>query len=336
MDDRAVRPGSRAWSWQRIDPNSGTAPYHPPSGQPGTIAVGREFAFPGVEGPGSEPIFGSPGTSTTTFRLGAGVDAAALPAIVGTSFLDATGAAVGDTLTVQTYGRTLSIEVVGAVDAFPPLDPAIPFAVVDGPTLELTHVVEDGSGVPAQEWWLGLDQTRATEVLAALRAAPIATVTIVERGELTRSLETDPIPLGVIGALGIGALAAMAFASIGFVVSATVSTSERLGEFALLQALGLSRRELSTWLSIEHAFLLAAGVLAGTALGLLLAWLVLPFATLTDSGAATVPPAVVVIPWDAILPLYLLAGGLLVVTVALVTRSLSHIPLSGVLRARDG
>jgi ABC-type antimicrobial peptide transport system permease subunit len=92
---------------------------------------------------------------------------------------------------------------------------------------------------------------------------------------------------------------------------------------------------LSAWL-IENAFLLAAGLLAGTALGILLAWLVLPFATLTESGAATVPPAAVVIPWEAILPLYLLAGLLLVVTVALVTRSLSRIPLSGVLRARDG
>ena len=281
-------------------------------------------------------VFGSPTDPGVTFRLHGGAEVAALPAIVSTSFLEATGAAVGDTLAAQTYGRSVSLAVIGALDAFPPLDPSVPFVVVDGPTLELTRFVENGQVSPAQEWWLALEPDRAAEALATLRSSPYSAATVVERDELTRQLETDPVPLGVIGALGIGALAALAFASIGFVVSATVSTSERLGEFALLQALGLSRRELSAWLSIEHAFLLAAGLLAGTALGLLLAWLVLPFATLTETGAATVPPAVVVIPWEAILPLYLLAGALLAITVALVSRTLARIPLSGVLRAREG
>jgi hypothetical protein len=323
-------PGDPDWSWTRLDPLGESGPIHPPSETPGTITIGGEGSTTGS-------IFRSPTDAGVVLRLRAAHDEpAALPAIVGTAFLAASGAKVGDTLAAQTYGRSILLEVVGAVDAFPPLDPEIPFVVVDRPTLELTRFAEDGQVAAAGEWWLALDASRAEQALAALRGAPFASTSIVERAELTRAMETDPVPLGVIGALGIGALAAMAFASIGFVVSATASTSERLGEFALLQALGLSKRELSAWLSLEHAFLLAAGLLAGTLLGLMLAWLVLPFATLSESGAATVPPAVVVIPWEAILPLYLVAVGLLVVTVLLVTRGLSRIPLSGVLRARDG
>jgi ABC-type lipoprotein release transport system permease subunit len=322
--------GASTWSWLRIDPNSEAVAYRPPRGEPGTISVGGED-------PASDYVYGAPGAPGYTFRLSAGVDeATVLPAIVGASFLETSGAKVGDTLAAQTYGQSIRLQIVGALDAFPPLDPTVPFAVVDGPSLELTRFGANGQVGSPQEWWLTLDPAMSDAAVATLRSSPYSAATVIEREELTRALEANPVPLGVIGALGIGALAAMAFASIGFLVSATVSTSERLGEFALLQALGLSRRELSGWLSIESSFLLASGLLAGTALGVLLAWLVLPFATLTDAGTTTVPPAVVVVPWGAVLVLYLLAAVLLVATVALVTRSLSHIPLSGVLRARDG
>ena len=91
---------------------------------------------------------------------------------------------------------------------------------------------------------------------------------MIGRDELPRNLATDPVPLGLIGILGLGSLAAMLFAGIGFLVSSTVSTSERIGEFALLRALGLSTGQLSLWLSIESIFLLVVGLLAGSLLGL--------------------------------------------------------------------
>ncbi len=127
----------------------------------------------------------------------------------------------------------------------------------------------------------------------------------------------------------------MLFAGIGFLVSSTVSTSERIGEFALLRALGLSTGQLSLWLSIESVFLLVVGLAAGSVLGLVLAWLVLPFATLTQTGLAPVPAPVVVIPWEAIVPVYLAAVALFVVSLWLAQRQLPGIRISGVLRARE-
>ena len=91
----------------------------------------------------------------------------------------------------------------------------------------------------------------------------MAAADVLGRDALTRSLAGDPISLGIIGALALGALAALAFASIGFIVSATVTTSERITEFAILRALGLSARELSAWMSLENAFLLVFGLVAG-------------------------------------------------------------------------
>ena len=226
-------PGAAPWSWKRIDPNSahGARTIH----RPASLARSRSVASSRARSRSSarparppRPSASAPAWTSPPCRPSSARASSTPP-----------GAAVGDTLAVQTYGRSLQLDVVGAVDAFPPLDPAIPFAVVDGPTLELTRFVEDGSGgagpgVVARPRPDPGDRGAGRPALGPVLAADA----VVEREELTRSLETDPVPLGVIGALGIGALAAMAFASIGFVVSATVSTSERLGEFALLQALG--------------------------------------------------------------------------------------------------
>jgi ABC-type antimicrobial peptide transport system permease subunit len=119
------------------------------------------------------------------------------------------------------------------------------------------------------------------------------------------------------------------------VVSATVATRERLGEFALLRALGLSGRQLSLWLAIEHTFLLVAGLFSGLGLGALLAWLVLPFATLTSTGAAVTPPPTVVIPLASLLPILVSALAVLLATLLVLRRQLLAIRIGDVLRAQE-
>jgi ABC-type antimicrobial peptide transport system permease subunit len=136
-----------------------------------------------------------------------------------------------------------------------------------------------------------------------------------------RALETDPVALGIIGALGIGAVAAALFAIVGFTVSAGVSARERVTEFALLRALGLSSGQLSRWLSLENAVLAAVSLVAGTALGLLIAWIVLPFVSVTRDARTPYPPVTLDVPWSVI-------GGLVLIgliTLSVVVFGLSHL-----------
>jgi hypothetical protein len=314
-------PGFR-WSSDRF----GARPFQPEPGSPGRIAFG-------YEPPATEPIFGGGSAifrSTTTPD-----DAERIPAVVGAAFLEQSGAAVGDEVGASIAGQRVRLHILGVTDLFPSLDPREPFAIVDSTTLERARQATTGQVLATKEWWLRADPVAADSVEAALRAAPIAASEVVGRASLTRSLASDPVSLGIIGALGLGALAALVFASIGFLVSATVSSSERIGEFAILRALGLSARELSAWVSLENAFLLVFGVVAGTALGIILSWLVLPFATLTETGEAAVPSPVVVVPWAAMAPLYGAAVVLFVVTVAIVSRQVRRAGISTVLRSGD-
>ncbi|HEY8989922.1 MAG TPA: ABC transporter permease, partial [Candidatus Limnocylindrales bacterium] len=322
----SVDPRAPGWEWRQIDQQKDVT-FIPTPERPGRVSISHDRAIPG----------GEAGFGTTTFRLGAGLpEDVALPAIASTSFLTQTGNAVGDSLLISSLGVPVRIKIVGATDLFAPLDPTVPFVVTDLAAYDAIQLAATGQTRQADEWWLSVDPGQAAAVLDRLRQPSASARSVIGRDELARDLSTDPVPLGLIGILGLGSLAAMLFAGIGFLVSSTVSTSQRLAEFALLRALGLSTGQLALWLSIESIFLLVVGLVAGSVLGLVLAWLVLPFATLTQTGAAPIPAPVVVVPWEAIVPVYLAAVVLFVVSIWLVRRQLPDIRISGVLRAGQG
>ena len=314
------------WDWVRLEPNIGvTEP--PPQADPAAVTVAGSGPF-GIGG----SLVGLP----VTFRLWAPPNADdSLTAVASRSFLEATGATVGEDLSASVLGIGATIRIAGVVESFPTLDPAEPFLLIDGETRDLQRLDTSDRVLPATEAWLTVEPAQAEAVAATLAGPGFEAAEIVGRDALTQALATDPVPLGVIGVLSLGSIAAMAFAAIGFLVSATISTNERRGEFALLRALGLSDRQLTVWLALENTFLLVVGLVLGSALGLLLAWLVLPFVTLTGDGAAAVPSPVIVIPWGSIAPVWLLAGVLLLATVVAVRRQLPSNAIGGVLRAGD-
>ena len=210
---------------------------------------------------GSSPIFPT-ANGGTRFRLAAGAgaatagDDAAIPVVASDAFLAQSGVSVGDEVRISSAGRTFAVRLIGSTPGIAPLDPGKPVLFGDLATVDLARYGATGNVQQADEWWMRTDPGAEPAVLAALRGAGMDTSRVVGRDELTASLSTDPVPLGLIGILALGSLSAMIFATIGFLVTATVSANERLGEFALLRALGLSTRQLSWWLSIESLFLL--------------------------------------------------------------------------------
>ncbi|HET7026566.1 MAG TPA: FtsX-like permease family protein [Candidatus Limnocylindrales bacterium] len=319
-------PNAPGWGWLEVSAGT-THGYSPPSGSPARIEIGGGEAGALVIS-NDEPA--------PVYRLWDG-SAAGRPvaAVASSTLLDVAGARVGDTLTADAGVSPISLRIVGSTDLFAPLDPAVPFVVVDGPTLDLDRFAAVGDPATINEWWLAIHTGAASAVEHALSVPPFGARQVVVRDDVAERLSTDPVSLGAIGALALGALAALAFATIGFLVNAAVSTAERTGELALLRALGLSGRQLVGWLAVESAVLLAVGMVGGAALGLLLAWLVLPFATLTATGLPPVPSPVIVVPVETLLPAYLLAVVLLVVAIVVLVRQLPSVHVGGVLRARD-
>ena len=139
--------------------------------------------------------------------------------------------------------------------------------------------------------------------------------------------------MGVVGALLLGAIAAIILATLAFLVSAAASIESRADEFGLLRALGLTDGQLIRWLAVEQGVLLAVGVIVGIALGIALGWVVLPAVSFTPSGKPPVPPAALVIPWPTLAAIVAGSAGLLMATLVVARRIIGRISVAATLRA---
>jgi hypothetical protein len=248
-----------------------------------------------------------------TLRPGRATAPAPLPVLANDAFLAATGARVGQDVELPLGSGRYAARIVGSVRRFPTTDPAAPLTVADLSRFEAAAQRVEGTNYEPGEWWLATSGDGAA-VADTLRGPPWSSLEVDSRAGLARQLRDDPLSLGTIGALALGFVVAAAFAALGFALAAAISARQRLGELAVLRSLGISARELAAVVLVENGLLIALSLAAGTALGLGVAWLVLPFLSLDAGGAAAVPPVLVTVPWLTVLAIEL---ALLVALVAI-------------------
>ena len=300
-----------------------------PSIQPATGAPNGGFAAKfntgAARGNGIFPL-------VYAFRPKGARPAGGMPAIVNSAFLKQTESKVGDTVSLELADNRRDVKITGEVTTFPTLDPDKPAVVVDFPTLVIEQYEYNGRVLDPEEWWLATAPGKSDAVATTLQKPPYSSPKAQTRSDLNLTLRTDPVALGIIGALSLGFVAAALFAAIGFAVSSAVSARERLTEFALLRALGLSTRQLTSWLTLENGLLVFFSMLSGTILGLLLAFFILPLVSLTQAAVQTVPGITVVIPWRSIILLEATSLLALAIVVIVLASMLRRIGLGSSLR----
>ena len=258
------------------------------------------------------------------------------PIVVTEGVLEATTTSVGDELHLDLQAASSdTAAVVGTLSEFPTVDPVEAEAVIiDLATFQMMNYRLAAPIFRPNEYWLAINNIEAA-LSDQLTAAPFESPTVLDRSETAQTLKTDPIALGTIASLSLGFLAATVFAAVGFTVSATVSARERLTEFALLRALGLSNRQLGTWLAIEQGALVAVSLVFGTIVGLVLVALILPLISLTQGGVAAVPMPLVIIPIATIARLEAIVVATLILIVGGLALALRRLGLGSLLRIGD-
>jgi hypothetical protein len=284
---------------------------------PKVLAVGKDDeAFYSLDfSTGSWRSFFERAPVTFTATPGQNPPAHVMAAVVTDRFRESTGTEVGQAVPLAAGGRGPALAVTGLVHGFPTLPSEAGGAVVDLPTFMAVSYLNDGTVFAPTEWWIDTIDGRPSAVARRLQTQPYTSAEVADRITHAQALTTDPVALGISGALLLGFAAAAVFAVVGFAVSAAVSAAERTTEFAVLRAVGVSARQLSDSLALEGALLAALALGAGTAVGAGLAWLVLPFVSLTGAGGRPLPDVLVVFPWRTALSL---EGGLLVALAAVV------------------
>ena len=306
-------PTDPVWAGQQVGQPNGATPEI--STGPGVLTVDSLTPF------GAAPV---------NVRVSAQAPTTSLPVILDRTAAAAGGVRVGDAINVRAGGADLSGTVSTIIDAFPGTDPARGVVLVDLASVADSRWAADGAQTLPTGWWLTTTDSKATA--DALEAQPGVATDVVSQTALAASLRNDPLGLATLGALFAGFVAALGFAGVGFVVNLIIGARERVSEFAVLRALGVSRRQVRALLLVEQGFLVALGVIVGVAVGVAVAFLVVPYVVLSAQALRTLPPVLVDVPWLGITGLAVATVALLAIAVAVAARRLQQHGLGGSLR----
>ncbi|GAA0400659.1 hypothetical protein Acor_39410 [Acrocarpospora corrugata] len=284
-----------------------------------TLQVPRAGAeeFPDPQGPGLVAVL--PGLPETPM----------LPVVVTADLAASAKLAVGRASQLSIDGQDTPVMPVGIVAAMPGTGGNTPAVLADLETLQARDLTTARSPHLAGEWWLATPDGRAA---AELTAHPEWDQTVVDRAALARQLRDDPLASGLQGALILGFGAALVFAVLGFMVNAAVAARERMAEFVLLRALGVSFRQVFGLLAVEQAFIIGLSLLGGTVLAAVVATLVVPHIVLTGQATSVTPGVLLDIPWGATIALLAAVAVVLFAVVGGLARTLRRQGLGRALR----
>jgi hypothetical protein len=276
---------------------------------------------------------GGAGRATTVLRPGGGAPAQPpLPAVAGSGLLDALGARVGDVVELESGGR---VAIAARLDNFPTVTEGDRFLAVGLPAFAERRYAEQQELMRPDAWLLAVAPGRTESVAAALAGPPLSSAEVQALPAAEANLRNDPVAVATIGALWLGVAAAALFAPAAFALAAAARARRESYELAAVQALGLSTRRVRTLLWLESMVVAGLGAVLGVALGLVLAQLVLPAVSFTETGEPSVPAPVVLIPWATIAALALTLAAAIVVAVAVAGRRATGVPVATALRAGE-
>ena len=247
--------------------------------------------------------YGMAPVDTTVF------EAPVMPVLVSKQFAELTAVTPGDELLVRVrqsavHAHNLLVRVVGIVDYFPTMyegDDAGFIVMLREPLLRIFNDSRHEAMLPNE---LLLATTPSPEVVN--QAAEVIELTAVQR-----ALRAFPLAVGLRSASLLGYILATVISLGGFAAHLVFIISQRRSQFAVLRAIGWDSNQLYGLLLLEQMVLVLSGLILGTGLGVLLAWLTLNNLNFDWGGLAAAPPFVVVWDWMALLRTY----GLFMVTV---------------------
>ncbi|TDD15331.1 ABC transporter permease [Nonomuraea diastatica] len=245
---------------------------------------------------------------------------APLPVVLTSDLAASLKMGVGQVGRASIDRRVLEIKVVAVVRTMPTATAGLPAVLADWETLQASDLAAAQLPRPATEWWLAADDT--TAAVRVLKSRPEWDVTPLDQRALAAQLQDDPLASGLQGALMLGFLAALVFAALGFLVNAAVAARERMAEFGILRALGVSSRQVFGMLAVEQAFVIGLSLAAGTGLAVVVGTLVVPHIVLTGQASAVTPGVLLDIPWAATLAMLVLVAAVLLAIVAGLARNL--------------
>jgi hypothetical protein len=316
--EQVTGPGARSFPglWWRTDAESGTfwetllpTTDLPRDGNP-TVA----FRI----GTGAFPTYIRPGVSRfpsgiSPFPNYAIATAAPIPALLPSQMLSRFGLTVGKQLQLQIDNIGITATIVGVVDHFPTLYPELgDFVVLDRDPLLIALAYGHHQSPWANEIWVKAAPGGADAAIASLHAAS-GLIQVLDQRSIAYDAAHAPQQLGLESNLLLGSVTALALALIAFAFHFLILASNRLSEYAVLEANGMSPLQVRRSLVVEELLVAGVCLLCGVVLGALAALVLLPALQLGTSVPDNVPATIVTLDPGRLATLFVaIFGGVLV------------------------
>lgn len=245
-----------------------------------------------------------------------------LGVIVPQSYLKSSGLRVGDQINItssvgvidQGFSKTMTI--VGSYAYFPTVYP-------DQTTTMIVNLgTLFGSLETATDYdvWLNVkDKANSQSIIDQLQSQAGKQQLSIEVGsnaiQQIQQLLDQPEWVGLFGILSVGFLMTGLMACIAFVLDTFASLRKHYIQLGILQAIGLSMRQLVSYLVVERVILMAFALGFGTLVGYLTSLLFLPILQVSAVTGTPVPPFQVFFGWSQSAWLLLIFAAVLLVVI---------------------
>jgi len=228
-----------------------------------------------------------------------------IPAIASESLMALNRIAPGDVIDLINVGRVNpQFQILGTTVYYPTLyQDERPFLVVDRDALLYALNRRPSASVYPSEVWLRLAPGVSSAEFADhldVEDDSTAVVQVQTLDGALRTLQTNPLSLGLMGLMFLAFAIALALSIVGLMTYAALTAQSRRAEFGVLRALGLSSGQLVASLAIEQLLVMAVGAVLGALLGGVLSSQVVPTLAIGATGEAITPPFVVQVEWAAL------------------------------------
>jgi len=218
--------------------------------------------------------------------------------IVSRRLLARTGMHVGDVLPLQGLvplrtDRVL-FEIVGVASYFPTAYPDEGEWFIGN----LSYVYDQtGVHLPYDVWLSVADEMDISELLDELEPLGIRVLSHDDARALAQAARTTPERTGVFGFLSLGFLLLLGLCILSQIVYTLVSFRRRSLQLGMLRAIGLSRPQLVSSMTLEMLAIYTIGISLGIGLGIAATWLFVPFLQIGYRQMDLVPPFEMVVAW---------------------------------------
>jgi putative ABC transport system permease protein len=206
--------------------------------------------------------------------------------IVPTSFAEKYKIKEGDIINITVSQQQLEFVVVASLPYWPSQYPdQSPFFITN-----LEYLYDQAPVIPYEVWMKMKEGAKVAPILEALAKQNIEVADVKDvRNELIVQ-KKHPSRGGVFGILSLGFLVSVIISLIGYLLYWFFNLSNRVVQFGVLRAMGLSRRQLTGMLLLEQGFTAGLSIALGIGIGKITSYLFLPFLQTSENVKLQVPP----------------------------------------------